>query len=444
MSTLDATRLGNPGLSASALAFPDAAAIRPRLRITLTALTLFTLLVSANLSTPLFSLLAQRFDTGALGISLGFSSYVLALIAGLLLFRRVADTVNRRTVLVAALVSASLATAAFAVAPTLGWFSVARAVQGVAIACATGTASGALRILLPAKPEVAARLTLLTTSGGVALGPVIGGALSLGSAPLVTPYLVVAAALIALVPAILTVAPHFACQPMPLATHLALADAPQTTEVAAKQTKLAHSPFTGRHPFWIASAIGFLSFAVFGFCLSLAPSHFAIIVGTDSRPVIGTLAAVTLGASAAVQLIPLRGNWRMPVGLVLLAVGLFGFAFAEQISNLISGQINQQFSGTLLLITAGAIAGAGQGIAFQAAFTRAVTAVGPQHHSSTVSGIYTVTYLGSTVPILGLGVLAEQLTLGTAVTVFAILAATASLALALFARKLQTAPSLSM
>lgn len=418
MSALSTAQLGSPSLSTPALALTDVTTIRPRMRITLTALTLFTLLVSANLSTPLFSLFAQRFNTGSFGITLAFSSYVLALIVGLMLFRRVADTVNRRTILVAALLTAALATAAFAVAPNLGWFSVARAVQGIAIACATGTASGALRILLPQKPELAARLTLLATSGGVALGPVIGGTLSLTSAPLVFPYLVVAAALFALVPAILTIAPHFACQPAPLPAQLALADAPQQAEHGVQPAP--PNSVQAKRAFWTASAIGFLSFAVFGFCLSLAPSHFAAIVGSDSRLVIGALAAVTLGASAAVQLLPLRGGWRMPVGLVLLALGLLGFAIPV--------------GGVLWLVATGLIAGVGQGLAFQAAFTRAIAIVPPQRHASTVSGIYTVTYLGSTLPVLGLGVLAEQLSLATAVTVFAILAAAASLLLAWITR----------
>ena len=419
--------------------------VRPRLRITLTALTLFALLVSANLSTPLFPLLAERFDTGSLGITLAFSSYVLALITGLLVFRRVADTVNRRTVLITALIAASAATAAFAIAPSLGWFGVARAVQGIAIACATGTASGALRVLLPGRPEFAARLTLLATSGGVALGPIIGGALSLTGAPLVTPYLAVAAVLAALVPAILLIAPHLACRPIPAPAPLALSDAPphHTPHHAARRRPARNSatarpgapdpalPQRAPHPeasraFWVAASTGFLSFAVFGFCLSLAPSLFATIVGSDAPLVIGALAAVTLAASATVQLLPLRGAWRMPVGLTLLACGLIGFALADR------------YGDAAWLIVSGVLAGAGQGVAFQAAFTRAILTVSPQGHASTVSAIYTVTYLGSAVPILGLGALAEQLGLSAAVTIFALAAAGASVLLALLGRERRT------
>lgn len=416
---------------------PGSLIVRPRLRITLTALTLFTLLTSANLCTPLFPLLAAHFDSGSLGITLSFSSYVIALIIGLLLFRRVADLVNRRTVLVSALLLTAAATAVSAAAPSLGWFSVARAVQGVSIACATGTASGALRILLPHNPAFAARLTLLATSGGVALGPVVGGFLSIGQAPLVTPFLVVAAALAALVPVILISAPHQACRPVPAAATFALADAPpheprdgaagfsrerMHPETPSRTAPGARHFKTNKRPFWLAATTGFLSFAVFGFCLSLAPSHFAFIVGSDARPVIGALAAVTLGSSASVQLVPWRGSWRMPTGLTVLAIGLIGFALAEPMG------------GAPWLIVSGILAGAGQGIAFQAAFTRATLAVPQEHHASTVSAIYTLTYLGSTVPVIGLGFLAEQLGLSIAVPIFAIVAALGSLTLAVCAR----------
>ena len=394
---------------------PHPALHRPRARVVLTALALFTLLVSANLSTPLFPLLETQLGIDSLGVTIAFSSYVLALIVGLLVFRHVADRVNRRTVLVAALAAAALATAALAFAPTLGWFCVARAVQGIAVACATGIGSGALRALLPGRPALVGRLTLLATSGGVAAGPIAGGLLSLVGVPLHTPYLVVAALLAILVPLVLLIAPHPECAPQYLG--IALADAPEPQPDGAGSRGRNH-PHAAR-AFRLAAATGFLSFTVFGFCLSLAPSHFAVIAGTESRPVIGALAAVTLAASALVQLLPLHGRWRLPVGLAVLTVALIGLAAAGTI-------------GTVwFLIVTCALAGAGQGIAFQSAFTAATAAVDPRRHASTVSAIYTVTYLGSAVPVIGLGVLVGSLGLSPAVTAFALGAATLSLVLAL-------------
>ncbi|RZT64646.1 MFS transporter [Leucobacter luti] len=395
--------------------------VRPRIRIALTALTLFTLLVSANLATPLFPLLEQRLGITALGTTLAFSSYVLSLIVGLLVFRRFADTVNRRTVLVSALAVTALGTAGLAFAPDLGWFCVTRAAQGAAIACATGTASAALRTLLPGRPALVGRLTLLASSGGVAAGPVIGGLLSQGAAPLVTPFISLAITLAALIPAILLLAPHELCRPIRLPDQIALADAPP--RIARTDRRRGRQSPAALRAFRVAAATGFLSFTVFGFCLSLAPSHFASIVQTDARPLIGLLAALTLGASALTQLLPLSGVWRLPTGLGTLAVALVGVAAAGPLGS------------PALLVTASLLAGVGQGVAFQAAFTAATAAVDPAHHASTVSAIYTVTYLGSAVPVIALGFLTERLGLGSAVTAFALATAAACAVLAVIARQ---------
>lgn len=404
-----------------------------------TSVTLFALLVSANLSTPLFSFLEVKLSMSSLGTALAFSSYVLALIAGLVASRHLVGTSNRRTVLLASVAAAALATLGLAFAPTLGWFCVARAVQGVAIACATGTGSGALRALSPDRPALVGRLTLLATSGGVAVGPILGGALSSvhGADPLVLPYLVMAAALLALLPVILIVAPHRECMPRIAPSPIALADAPEHLpstsgqaapgqaalgQAALGQAASADSRVAALRAFRVAAVTGFLSFTVFGFCLSLAPTHFAAIAGTDSRLAIGFLAAITLAASALTQLVPLHGGWRIATGLFALAAALVGVAAAGPLNSL------------ALLVAASTLAGIGQGVAFQAAFTAATAAVDPWRHASTVNAIYTVTYLGSAIPVIGLGLLADRLGLSAAVTVFAIGAAIACAALAIFSR----------
>ncbi len=400
-------------------------AVRLRSRIVLTSLALFILLVSANLSTSLYPLLQKTLGIGAFGITLAFSSYVLALITGLLLFRRIADTANRRTVLVASLTAAALATAALAFAPTLGWFTVARAAQGVAVACATGIGSGAMRALLPDRPGFVARLTLLATSGGVAAGPVIGGVLSMGNAPLLTPYLSIAVALLVLVPLILIVAPHAECTPAPINGTVALPDAPVDL---AREREFPPAAAIAQRTSRVAAATGFVSFAVFGLCLSLAPTHFATIAQTESRPLIGILAALVLGSSALVQLIPFTGKWRLPSGLAILSLALICLALAGFIGSI-----------SFLVVTC-LLAGAGQGIAFQAAFTAATAAVDPRHHASTVSAIYTVTYLGSALPVIALGLLTDRIGILQAVTTYAIVIAAACAALAIFALTRATDP----
>lgn len=203
--------------------------LRPRIRMLVTSITLFTLLASANLSTPLFSLLEIKLSMNSFGTALAFSSYVLALIAGLVASRRLTDIANRRTLLTVSVALAALATAGLAYSPSLGWFCAARAVQGLAIACATGTGSGALRALAPGRPALVGRLTLLATSGGVAVGPVLGVVLSNidGGDPLALPYFTVAVSLLLLVLVIFSVAPYQESAPLSVHQPIALADAPE-------------------------------------------------------------------------------------------------------------------------------------------------------------------------------------------------------------------------
>ena len=78
----------------------------------------------------------------------------------------------------------------FASADSLLELSAGRALQGIAVALATGASSAALRELLPSRPEWASRFTLLASAGGVAAGPAIGGVLSLLPGPTSTPYVI--------------------------------------------------------------------------------------------------------------------------------------------------------------------------------------------------------------------------------------------------------------
>ncbi|QZY51258.1 MFS transporter [Leucobacter tenebrionis] len=405
-----------------------ATAFRPRIRVALTALTLASLLVAANLSTPLYPLLEVRLGIGALGVSLAFSSYVISMLVGLIVFRRCADRLNRRTVLVAALAVGSGATLGLALAPTLGWFCTARAVQGLAIAAATGTASSAFRVLLVGRPGTAGRLTLLASSGGVALGPVLGGALSGLGAPLRTPFLALALVLAALAPVILAIVPHGACRPEdaePLSAdpHRPVSATPAAPPAAEAPIAAEAPTAASRGAVRRAAGIGFLSFALFGFCLSLAPSAFAALLPVGSRAAVGLLAALTLLASACVQLLPLRGGWREPLGLPLLAAGVLMLGLAP-----LTGRAE-------LVVAGGIVAGVGQGFAFQSAFGRAVAAVPVSRNGATVSAVYTITYLGSALPVLALGFAAGAVGLPLAVLGFAVLLAAAALCAALPARR---------
>jgi len=159
-------------------------------RLAMAGVVIFTLLVGANLATPLYPLLQVRLGISSLGITVAFAAYVLALVATLMLAGHWSDHIGRRAALLLAVLTGLAGGLVFANADSLAGLCGGRALQGVAVALATGASSAALRELLPERPEWASRFTLLASAGGVAAGPAIGGILSLLPGATTTPYLI--------------------------------------------------------------------------------------------------------------------------------------------------------------------------------------------------------------------------------------------------------------
>jgi MFS family permease len=375
-------------------------------RLVMAGAVIFTLLVGANLATPLYPLLQAELGLSTLGVTAAFASYVVSLVATLMLAGHWSDHIGRRAALILAVVIGLAGGWLFAEAQTLAALCAGRALQGAAVALATGASAAALRELLPSRPEWASRFTLLASSGGVAAGPVIGGLLSLLPGATTAPYYVHSLVLAGLLVPLYLLRARPAIKP-PTPSRPLMALAPRRPSVSRE----------ARGAFWLAAAVGFLSFAVFGFCLSLAPGYFAQVLQTDSRPLVGVLAGLTLGSSALSQLLTVRGRYVVPAGLAILGVSvlLLGAAGA--------------WHSPMLLVAAGITAGLGQGTAFRTVFNEVAARVEASRHAQIVSTVYVITYLGSAVPVLGLGWAAGVLGLPAAVAGFVALCGGAALIL---------------
>lgn len=382
----------------------------PAVRFGLAALVIFTLLVGANLATPLYPLLQHQIGFGAVGTTIAFTAYVIALIGGLVLFGHWSDHIGRRAALVLAVIIGLTGGLVFASAASLPALVAGRSLQGLAVAVGTGASAAALRDLMPSKPEWASRFTLLSSSGGVAMGPILGGLLSLLPHHTQAPFLIHSLILaLLLIPLLL------------LDARPAINPAPAGEGRNYLRPRVPSVDKNSRVQFWLAAVTGFVSFAVFGFCLSLAPGYFAQILHADSRPLIGVLAAVTLGFSALSQLFSLKGKWLVPMGLVMLGSSVVFIAVAGHIHS------------PVLLVVASISAGLGQGVAFRVVFNDAAAAVEPARHAQVISAVYVVTYLGSAVPVIGLGLASQAWGLQNAVNGFAVPIALACAILAVLA-----------
>lgn len=376
-------------------------------RLVLAGVVMFTLLVGANLASPLYPLLQAELGITSLGVTIAFASYVLALVSVLMLAGHWSDHIGRRAALVLAVLVGLVGGLVFANADNLLLLSAGRMLQGVAVGLATGASSAALRELLPYRPEWASRFTLLSSSGGVAAGPAIGGLLSLLPGATSTPFIIHAAVLLFLLVPLWLLKARPAIRP---------SEGPRPyTVLAPRRPSVSRE---ARGAFWLASSVGFLSFSVFGFCLSLAPGYFAVVVHADSRPMTGLLAGLTLGASALSQLLTVRGRFAVPSGLAVLGVSIVLVGAAASLSS------------PVLLVAASLSAGVGQGIAFRLVFNDVAGKVEASRHAQIISTVYVITYLGSAVPVIGLGLAASVIGLGAAASYFTVVCGLGSAVLA--------------
>lgn len=378
-----------------------------RARLILAVVVIAALLVGANLATPLYPLIRADLGLSAFDTTVAFAAYVFALIAGLLLVGHWSDHIGRRAALVLAVGTGVVGAIVFGAATSLPMLAFGRCLQGAAVAFATGASSAAMRDLLPNRPEWAARFTLLASAGGVAAGPIIGGLLSLLPEPTRVPFAVHALLLaLLLIPLV--------C----LDARPAIKAAPSARPFSVLRPRRPAVSRTARRAFWSASITGFLSFSLFGFSLSLAPTYFVEITGMGSRPMIGLLAGLVLAASATSQLLPVGRTARGGQDLAAMAVGVALIPVAGALAH------------TPLLVAALLIAGAGQGLAFRRAFSEVASQVEGGQHAQIISTVYVITYLGSAVPVLALGWAADVLGLAAAVAVFATIIAAGCAALA--------------
>ncbi|MFB7671918.1 MFS transporter [Kitasatospora purpeofusca] len=383
-------------------------------RVGLVAGALLLMLIGANLATPIYSLLQQQLHLTALDTTVLFAIYVFALVPVLAVVGHWSDHLGRRALILPAVALSAVGDVVFATSGSFWQLAVGRAVQGIAVGLTTGAAGAALGDLLPDRPTLAAKITLACSAGGVALGPVVGALLANGSDPLLSPFLLHAIALLALCVPLALVHPRMPGRNRPPA------DPPRITTPAHLRPQRLRLPHTGRREFLLAATAGFISYAVFGVYLSLAPAFATKLLHTDSKLTGAVVAALLLGSSALVQLLVPPTADR-----VVIALGMTGLATGLALV------VTAGYTGTPALLFIGSVlGGACQGIAFRSLFTTAVGAMNPERRGSELSSLWVIVYLGSSLPIVAVGALVRSYGLLPAVSGFAILAATLCAALA--------------
>lgn len=352
------------------------------------------LLISSTVPSPMYVIYQQRWHFSAAMITVVFGVYALFVLASMLLFGSLSDTVGRRPVLVFSLLLMVVAMVLFAVAGNVWWLLVARAVQGIGVGIATGTLGAALIELSPSRaPARGMLINTVAPTFGMALGALGSGLLvQYAPSPTVLSYVI-----LLVVFACLGVALLFLPETAPSAGH--------GFRIVPRRISI---PRAARRPFALVALTIVAVWSIGGLFLSLGPSLVAQMLHSNSHVLGGLVVTALAGGGTVAQLLfgRLTGLRPIVLGGVLLLVGL-----GLDTLSLSQGSAALFFVGTAVL-------GLGWGSAFMGAFRSMAALADPVHRGELLAAVYVVAYLAMCLPAIAAGIAVPHAGLHTTTNVF--------------------------
>jgi MFS family permease len=369
------------------------AVVRPT-GFVLAAYAFLVTMLGTTLPTPLYPLFQERYSFGELQVTVIFAVYAFGVIAGLIVFGNLSDELGRKPLLLLGLAFSAVNALLFLFAGSLVPIYVARVISGFSAGIFTGTATAFLVDLAPeGRRRFASLVAVVVNLGGLGCGTLLSGLLAdYVSHPLRVPFAVDLALLV------------------PAAIGLLLT--PETVDRRVFELRLQRLgvPEEVRSVFVRAAGAGFASFAVAGVFSSVAPAFLGRVLGQTSHALAGLLVFILFGGSILGQVVVPRLSDRraLLVGCALLLLGavLFGVAVgAESLATLLVSAV---------------VVGLGQGVVIGAGLAAINQRAPVERRGETASSFFVVMYVGLSVPVIGVGVLANYVALKTAGVVFSV------------------------
>ncbi|WP_060907736.1 MFS transporter [Streptomyces scabiei] len=351
-------------------------------------------MAGTTLPTPLYGLYQEKFGFSELTVTVVYAVYAFGVIGVLLLAGNASDSVGRRPVLWWGLGFSAASAVCFLCATALGWLYAGRLLSGLSAGLFTGAATAYVMELAP--PGGASRATFVATAanmGGLGCGPLLAGGLA-----------------------------QYAARPLhlPFAVHLALVACSALVLLKLSETVRERRPLGTVRPqrpslpprvravFGPAAAASFAGFALFGVFTSVSPAFLAQSLDVHDHAVSGLVVALAFFASTAGQLAVGRVGVRrsLPLGCAGLLAGLA----------LLAGALRWDL--LALVVPSAVVGGVGQGLAFRGALSAVAAASEADRRAAVISALFVVAYTGISVPVIGVGLLAEPLGLEGAGLVF--------------------------
>ncbi len=368
--------------------------------------------VGTALASPLYPIYQQIWHLSPSQITYIFVAYMFGCLGTLLFLGRTSNTIGFLRTLQIGLVFISIGLVISVFAENALILSVGRFIIGIASGLMTTSAMlGMMQTIPESYKQLAPQLVSILTAIGFGLGPFVGGVIAqFSQTPLITPYLpIILGAVLCFVGLFWLKTPAFERQPFSIAPKL-LRPEPQYHAV-----------------FMIVGLTAFNAFAAFSLFASLSPSFVQDILPWHGPLVSGTAITCILLISAVVQFFAkaVPAKKCLNIGLMIMLVSLVSLALCMILK------------ASILFFASDILFGIGHGFALMGAFgvIHAITTL--QNRAAVMSTYLFIGYLGTIVPIIAVGYLADHFGLGFAVISFCVAISALCLILWLWHQKLQ-------
>jgi len=374
------------------------AEISGRTAVSIVALLVAAMFMGSTVLTPLYIIYEHSYHFSRITLTLVYAVYAVGNLSALLLVGRVSDIMGRRCISLTAIVIGAVSTLLFLLSRGTAWLFWARALSGVGIALAAGTATAWIAEL--ETEQDMANATMIATSSnflGLAAGSLMAGLLAQYAPWSLHLSFIVYLALL-------------------LITGLLIARTRETVEQPDSDPhRLIQRPRLGIPPairtqFIPPAVTVFGSMAFVGYYAALIPSILAENLHETNHAVAGAI-FFELALIVAISVYATRSlssRAAMLGGLVLLLPSL---------ALLVAAQI----AGSMTILLAGtAVSGVAVALGYRGSL-QVVNQIAPEDQRAEVTSTYFVCgFTGNAVPVIGIGILSSIWSATIAGSVFAV------------------------
>ncbi len=341
------------------------------------ACALLIAMLGTTLPTPLYAIYQQRLGFDSSWLTIIFSIYAAGVIAALLAVGSWSDQLGRKPLLLAGLVMGAISAVIFLGSDSIGGLLIGRLFSGFSAGIMTGTATVAIIELAPKGWKHATLVATAANMLGLGVGPLLAGYTSqFMTDPLHLVFYVHLAMLV--------------LAGMGVALIRETVQRPAQVKLTIQKPSV---PPSVRSVFISASIAGLAGFSVAGLFTSMVPSVMIHIMQEHSRLLIGAVIGLFFVASicgqAALQWLP-KGQ-HMSIGCVGLIIGMICLGLSIATVQL------------PLLVLAGAVAGAGQGMILRSGMGAVTASSPPDQKAAVTSAFFVVLYVSISLPVVAVG-----------------------------------------